>query len=285
MNPESSTLYVQSLATGIAVLDAFTAERASMSLPDIAAAAGITRSAAQRFAFTLEALGLLNKDPVSKRYSLSSRTLDTGCRYLESHTLLDRANPFLLELNRNAGETVNLAEPAGQDMIYIGRFPSPLRLLVHMPVGRRIPMYCSSTGRVYLAGLSDEEAYETLAACDRVKYTSNTLTDLDDLMAQVRESREQGYACCKEEYYRGDLALAVPIYDLNQRVVAGLQLSVSASKWTVKRALSRFIPMMLETARQISASQPTPRAQAPFGGGAARDLHAQPPARLGGRKA
>lgn len=67
---------------------------------------------------------MLNKDPVSKRYSLSSRTLDAGCRYLESHPLLDRANPFLLELNRNAGETVNLAEPAGQDMIYIGRFPS-----------------------------------------------------------------------------------------------------------------------------------------------------------------
>jgi DNA-binding IclR family transcriptional regulator len=159
-----------------------------------------------------------------------------------------------------------------------------LRLLVHMPVGRRIPMYCSSTGRVYLAGLSDEEAYAALAACDRVKYTSNTLTDLDELMAQVRESREQGYAYCKEEYYRGDLALAVPVYDLNQRVVAGLQLSVSAAKWTVKRALSRFIPMMLETARQISTSPPTPRALAPFGGGAARDLHAQPPARPGGRK-
>jgi len=285
MNPESSSLYVQSLATGIAVLDAFTAERASMSLPDIAAAAGITRSAAQRFAFTLEALGLLNKDPVTKRYSLSSRTLDTGCRYLESHPLLDRANPFLLELNRNAGETVNLAEPAGQDMIYIGRFPSPLRLLVHMPVGRRIPLYCSSTGRVYLAGMSDEDARAALAACDRVKYTPNTLTDLDALMEQVRISREQGYACCLEEYYRGDLALAVPIYDLSQRVVAGLQLSVSATKWTAKRAISRFIPMMLETARQISNSPPTPRPLAPYGGGAARDLHAQPPGRPAGRKA
>lgn len=285
MNPESSSLYVQSLATGIAVLDAFTAERASMSLPEIAAAAGITRSAAQRFAFTLEALGLLNKDPVSKRYSLSSRTLDAGCRYLESHPLLDRANAFLLELNRNAGETVNLAEPAGQDMIYIGRFPSPLRLLVHMPVGRRIPMYCSSTGRVYLAGLSDEDALATLQACDRVKYTPTTLTDLDALMAQVRIAREQGYACCLEEYYRGDLALAVPIYDMSQRVVAGLQLSVSATKWTAKRAISRFVPMMLETARQISNSPPTPRPLAPYGGGAARDLHAQPPGRPAGSKA
>ncbi len=281
MNPESSTLYVQSLATGIAVLDAFNAERASMSLPDIAAAAGISRSAAQRFAYTLEALGLLNKDPSSKRYSLSARTLDNACRYLESHPLLDRANPFLLDLNRKSGETVNLAEPLGLDMIFIGRFPSPQRLLVHMPVGRRIPMYCSSAGRVYLAGMSDEQAHETLLASERVRYTPNTLTDVDALMQQVRESRERGFAYCNEEYYRGDLALAVPVYDLSKRVVAGLQLSVSASKWTVRRALSRFIPLMQETARLISTTPPTPRALVPFGGGAARDLHATPPGSQG----
>ena len=251
MNPESSTLYVQSLATGIAVLDAFNAERASMSLPDIAAAAGISRSAAQRFAYTLEALGLLDKDPSSKRYSLSARTLDNACRYLESHPLLDRANPFLLDLNRKSGETVNLAEPLGLDMIFIGRFPSPQRLLVHM------------------------------LASERVRYTPNTLTDVDALMQQVRESRERGFAYCNEEYYRGDLALAVPVYDLSKRVVAGLQLSVSASKWTVRRALSRFIPLMQETARLISTTPPTPRALVPFGGGAARDLHATPPGSQG----
>jgi len=59
---------------------------------------------------------------------------------------------------------------------------------------------------------------------------------------------------------------------------------VSAAKWTVKRAVSRFVPMMLETARQISTSPPTPRALTAFGGGAARDLHAEPPGRVSGRK-
>lgn len=262
--PEDSTLYVQSLATGVAVLNVFGPDNRALNLPEIAALAGISKSATQRFAFTLEALGLLEKDPTTKRYSLSSRTLEIGCRYLESHALLSRANPFMLELNRNSGETVNLAEPAGTDMIYIGRFPSPMRLLAHMPVGRRIPIYCSSTGRAYLSALDDDQAREYLLACDRVKYTTNTITDIDDLIEELRLSRERGFAYCNEEYFRGDLALAVPIFDSGHRVVAALQMSVLAGKWTLKRAVARLIPMMQETAQLISTAAPTPQALAPF---------------------
>ncbi|WP_179403146.1 IclR family transcriptional regulator [Burkholderia guangdongensis] len=262
MNPEDSTLYVQSLATGIAVLDAFDVQHAAMSLPEIAAVAGISRSAAQRFAFTLEAIGLLVKDPATKRYSLSSRTLDAGCHYLQSHPLLDRANPYLLELNRNSGETVNLAEPTGTDMIYIGRFASPLRLMVHMPIGRRLPMYCSSTGRAYLSCLPEEHAREILQSTERTRFTPNTIVDLEELIVRLQMARRDGYAYCNEEYYLGDLALAVPVFDLGQRVVASLQLSVPVSKWTLKRAVSRFVPMMQETARLISTTPPTQRALA-----------------------
>ena len=56
---EDSRLFVQSFSTGMAVLDAFNAERRLMSLPEIAATAGISKSAAQRFAHTLETLGML----------------------------------------------------------------------------------------------------------------------------------------------------------------------------------------------------------------------------------
>ncbi|MCW1935851.1 helix-turn-helix domain-containing protein [Pseudomonas sp. MDMC_285] len=140
MNPEDSSLFVQSLATGLSVLDAFTTDRPSMNLREIAEAASVTKSAAQRFTHTLVTLGLLRKDATSKRFSLSARTLNTGYRYLQTHVLLERANPYLLELNRQTGETVNLAELDSGEMVYIGRFPSPHRAVVHMPVGRRLPI-------------------------------------------------------------------------------------------------------------------------------------------------
>ena len=264
VNPESSTLYVQSLATGVSVLKAFNTERAAMSLPEIAAAVGISKSAAQRFAFTLEALGMLNKDPYSKRYSLSSSNLDAGYQYLQSHPLLERANPYLLDLNQRTGETVNLAEPSGDSMVYIGRFSSLVRLIVHMPIGQRIPMFCASTGRAYLSGLSDDAARAILARSDRVRYTSKTETDVDKLLALVQQTRKDGFAYCNEEFYRGDLALAVPVRDTAGNVIAGLNLSVSTAEWTIKRAVVKFVPLMLETARLISTTPPNSAAQRPF---------------------
>ena len=261
---EDSRLFVQSFATGLSVLDAFNAERREMSLPEIASAAGISKSAAQRFAHTLETLCMLTKDPASKRYSLSSRTLDLGYRYLQSHALLERASPYLLELNRRSGETVNLGEPAGLEMIYIGRFPSPLRSIVHMPIGRRLPMYTASAGRAYLSGLPEHEARAILEASDRVKFTPRTVTEIEPLMEMLAQAREQGYAYSNEEYYRGDLALAVPVHDVSQRVVAAVNVSVSTSDWTLASAIDQFVPLMLDTARLISTTPPSLQALSPF---------------------
>jgi IclR family pca regulon transcriptional regulator len=178
--------------------------------------------------------------------------------------LLERASPYLLELNRRSGETVNLGEPAGLEMVYIGRFPSPLRSIVHMPIGRRLPMYTASAGRAYLSGLPEHDARAILEASDRVKFTPRTVTAIEPLMEMLAQAREQGYAYSNEEYYRGDLALAVPVHDVSQRVVAAVNVSVSTSDWTLASAIDQFVPLMLDTARLISTTPPSLQALSPF---------------------
>ncbi|MBU9652767.1 IclR family transcriptional regulator [Burkholderia multivorans] len=259
-----STLFVQSFATGLAVLDAFDNERPSMNLPEIAAAVGITKSAAQRFAFTLEALGLLRKDPVSRRYSLAPRALHLGYRYLQAHSLLERANPYLADLNRDISETVNLSEPDGNQMVYIGRFPNPARAIVYMPVGRTLPMFCSSSGRAYLSGLSDDEVLEILKTSDLVKYTKNTVIEIDAIMQMIVQARETGYAYTVEEYYRGDLAIAAPLFGPGGVPVGAVNISASVAHWTLERAIAELVPHLFETARLISTTPPSRHALEPF---------------------
>jgi IclR family pca regulon transcriptional regulator len=108
-----SSLFVNSVAKALAVLMVFGNDRRSMSLPEVAEATGIGKSAAQRFAFTLEALGYLRKDPVSRRYRVSPRILEFGVRYVPADELVEYATPFLSELNRHCMETVNLSRPDG----------------------------------------------------------------------------------------------------------------------------------------------------------------------------
>ncbi|MEO6351575.1 MAG: IclR family transcriptional regulator [Burkholderiaceae bacterium] len=257
MGIEESPLFVQSLATGLSVLDAFNAERPSMNLPEIAVAASITKSAAQRFTHTLEALGLLKKDPATKRFSLTSRALSLGYRYLQSNLLLERANPYLLELNRNSKETINLAERDGFNMVYIARFPSPVRAIAHMPIGRQLPMFCTSAGRAFLSGLPDEEVRSILNATERPQFTPHTVTDIDRLMEMIATVRETGYAYSIEEYYRNDLALAVALFDVTGAPVAAVNISVSMAYWTLERAKAELVPQLLETANLISTKPPS----------------------------
>lgn len=216
------------------------------------------------FTHTLVALGLLRKDAATKRFSLSTRALDFGCRYLQSHVLLERANPYLLDLNRQTGETVNFSEPEGEHMVYIGRFPSPHRAVVHMPVGRRLPLFCSSPGRAFLSGLPDDEVEQILLGLDRPKFTAHTVTDVPALLNMIAKVTETGYEYSIEEFYLNDLTFAAPIHNIWGTPVAAVNLSVSTAYWSFDKAVAELVPKLIHTATLISTKPPTMRALAPF---------------------
>lgn len=182
----------------------------SMSLAELAKVAGMTRSAAQRFVFTLEALGYLRKEIRGRRYHLTPKTLELGMRYVQTSSLVERANPYLHELNRTTGESCNLTEPDETDIVYVARFAAHKQISVHIPIGTRMPMYCSSGGRAYLSALPEGEAETLLRASHLVPHTAHTLTDVDKLLDLIRQARERGYAFSVEEYFIGDLAVAAP---------------------------------------------------------------------------
>lgn len=257
-------LFVQSFAKGLEVLLAFGSRRATMNLPEIAEAAGISKSAAQRFAFTLENLGYLVKDPASKRYALTPRVLELGYRYLLVDRVLERASPYLLELNRKCRETVNFSEPDGDDMVFVARFPSYHNMPVYMPVGRRLPMYCTASGRAYLAALPEATAVDLLRHAQRRRYTPTTVTDVPALVDQLRQARTRGYSFANGEYYQGDLGIGVPILDESGRPIAAINVSGPSTRWTLERMGEELAPLMLETARLISTTPPRPKDVEPF---------------------
>jgi DNA-binding IclR family transcriptional regulator len=256
-------LFNQSLEKGLTVLLAFSPERETMNLSEIATAAGISKSAAQRFAYTLETLGYLRKDPVTKRYSLTVATLALGYRYLLVNRTVERANPFLLDLNRACKETVNYSEPDGTDMVYVGRFPTSLTTPVHMPLGRRLPIYCTSAGRAYLSCLPAADRRAVFEASERVPHTRKTITDLQALLDRCEEAAEQGYAYADGEFYTGDLNVSAPVLDVG-RPVGVVTISAPSTRWTIEKVRKQLAPMVMETAQMISSRTPESSQIEPF---------------------
>ena len=251
---KDSRLFITSLDRGLQVLTAFSERRASMKLSELAHAAGMSKSSAQRFAFTLVALGYLRKDEVTKEFSLAPRSLETGLRYLQTSALIKCANPYLHSLNRACKETCTLAEPDGLDIVYVARFPAHKEMFVNMPVGMRIPMFCTASGRAILSRLDIDVALDTLRRSNRVAYTANTITALARLQNLLSEARASGFAWADSEYYSGDVNISAPILDASGTPIAAVNISAAASRFKLAQAKLELGPQVVETARAISGS-------------------------------
>lgn len=254
-----SPLFVEALAKGLAVLMAFAHDRPNINLRQVAEAAGVSKSAAQRLTHTLERLRFLRKDPISKSYSLAPKAIELGLRYVQSHRLLESARPYLLDLNIRCGETVNLSEPDGLDMVFIASFPGYKEIAVHLPVGGRYPMFCTAAGRAYLSLQPASASDGIFAASNLVRFTDETVVDVSRLKNMIEEARRSGFAFAHGEFFRGDINIAAPVRGFDGHSVASVGVSVPIARCTFEEACNKLAPLVMDTARSVSS----PPAQAP----------------------
>jgi DNA-binding IclR family transcriptional regulator len=250
---KSDPLYNQSVEKALAILEAFGEKGRALNLGEIAVATAMTKSSAQRCTHTLERLGYLHRDPQLKRWVLSPRSLSIANAYLTGHPLIEQATTHLVDLNQVSGESVSLSEPDDTDMVYIARFPSRKRFFIHMPVGHRLPMYCTAAGRAYLSALPRPEAELILGRSVIRKFTPMTTTDPDRLLALVDAARKAGYAWADQEAYRGDLTIGAAVLGGDGRPIAAVNISGPTSRWTMDELRSKMSSLLLETARAASS--------------------------------
>ncbi|WP_370630225.1 IclR family transcriptional regulator [Xenophilus sp. Marseille-Q4582] len=251
---QADPLFNLSLAKGLEVLRAFDAAHRTMTLGEIAERTGMSRASAQRTVHTLSVLGYVGKDAATRRFRLLPATMDIGFNYLAGHPLVQTASPYLAQLANTSGETAHLTEAAGTDMLYLAQRMTSQFIPVLTPVGMRIPMYCTSSGRAWLSCLSDDEVRMHLQAAPRPARTPHTLTSLRAIEARIAACRRVGYAHNVEELFRGDMGIAAPIVDKSGRPRGAVHVSPPTSRWTPAAAQKTLAPMVIDCARAISAA-------------------------------
>ncbi|MBW6398207.1 IclR family transcriptional regulator [Roseomonas sp. HJA6] len=243
---------VQSVDKAFRVLRAFDETRPSLSLTQIAAAAELDKSAAQRFTHTLVALGYLRKDPATKRFELTVRTLDLGFRYVRTNALVGRARPYLLHISNTTEETVNLTVPDDTEVVFVSRITARHVINADIVIGARTPVYCSAPGIAMLARLPIEEAMAILRRCDRRQITPNTVWRLEDLREKLMLTAARGYATAFEELHHGDLSVAAAIVDAAGRPVGAINIATLRSRMTPEAAEQAYVPVVVDAARAVS---------------------------------
>jgi IclR family transcriptional regulator, pca regulon regulatory protein len=248
---EDSPLFIASLAKSFQVLEALNTAGRAVGLTELAQLSGLDRSGVQRITHTLRVLGYLRQDPATKAFRLSGRMLEFGHTVLATDQVRERAQPHLEALNRRTGETLNLMELEGEEIVYVLRYPSLHAVSVDLHVGSRLPAYCTAAGRAILAHIDPAEALAHLKAARRTAMTRFTVTDLAGLKRSLEMVRAQGYALNDQEAFLGDLSVAAPLRNAQGRPLGAVNIAVPTPRWQLHDVSQKLVPQLMKAAGAI----------------------------------
>lgn len=216
---------VQSVRRAISILRSFSIESPELGVTEISHRTGLHKSTAFRLLETLEAEGLISRDPDTGRFRLGVGLIALAGRVLEHMDLRQASRRHMRILADRTGETVNLAIlDEGSSLNLEQSLPRGRLVKNYGWIGRRTPVHATSTGKVLLAWLSESERQEILHN-PLERFTPNTIVDLPELERALESVRVRGYAVGHEEYEIGLNAVATPVRNHEGEVIAALSIS------------------------------------------------------------
>ena len=242
---------VQSVDRALRLLEvvAATAPRGE-TVTTLAAKCEINRATAWRLLGTLEARGLVERDPTTNRYriGLAMIRMSSSAGY---DGLVRRTRHILERVSEQTGETADLAVAGQHGVTYVGEVAPPSVMAINW-VAREVPLHATSTGKAFLAWLPPEEA-RRLLDLPLPRFTDTTQTDPDELMAEMEEIRQRGYAECAGELEPALYGVSAPILNADSR-----PLGVFSIWGPVDRVpVTRFVelgPIAVEAAAEVRAA-------------------------------
>lgn len=243
--------FVEALARGLDVLAVFDAGHRTMSLSEVAAAAGLARPTARRLLLTLEELGFVRQG--GGGFELTPRVLTLGMAYVGALGLWDVARPHLEALVAQTGESSSMAQLDGPDIVYVARVSVPKLITLRVEIGTRFPAAQTSQGKVLLAALPLDELDRTLALPSRAGLPTYIGRTPEQLYSELTAVRARGWALADEELAPGVRSVAVPVRDGTGAVRAAVNVTVHAAETSTERLLGEHLPRLLRTAGEVSA--------------------------------
>lgn len=244
---------IEGLARGLAVLEAFDAERQRLNASTAAQRTGITRAAARRHLLTLVHLGYLETE--DGYFWLSPRVLRLAGSYLSSARLPRVLQPTLNRLAQQTGASFSAVVLDGAACVIVARSvgaSEPVRLQAHgLHLGARLPAHATSTGGVLLANLTPSALNDWLRVHSLPRVTVHTETRKQAFRQRLAQIRREDHCLSRQTHELGIHALAVPLRNGQGQTLAALNVVGNAEQLSDAAVQRQWLPLLLEAATQL----------------------------------
>jgi len=248
INRESSD-FVDALARGLDVIQAFSADAPEMTLSEIAKRTGLSPATARRSLLTLKELGYVGMN--GRNFVLRQKVLSLGAAFLDSMNLRDVADAYLQELAEIFHDAASMTVLDGMNVIYIAHVPSRREVRFRVAIGTHLPAYATSMGHVLLAELGGDAQAEFLSHAPFQAYTSRTTTKASELRAIFKAAKREGYAAVQDQLEYGSVAVAVAVRDSRGHAFAAINCSAETSRIDMKSMVATRLPKLQTAAARI----------------------------------
>jgi len=232
------------------VLETAARMRRALSVSELSALADVPKPTMHRLVRQLENDGLLQRGVRGRLRGPGPRLVDFALDVLRYWAETAPRQAILQALSANVGETCNLGIMDGNAVVYIERVESKWPFGLKFEPGSRVPLHCTSMGKLFLSEMPEAKRRELLQVSTLHRYTENTICDAETLDREAGEIKKRGYSVDDQEFLAGVVCLAVPVRDSDETLCAALAISAPAARLSIGKALQQ-LPFMMQTADKL----------------------------------
>jgi len=223
------------------------------TMAEIIRRTGMTKPTAHRVVNMLLDMGFLERDAFDIGCIEGAGLVDLAHRTLAAAAPRSIRHSILQGISEEVCETVNYGVLSGGEVIYLDRVEAKWPLGLRFDAGSHVPAHCTAIGKLLLSRLPDNQLLALINSMPRSAYTTNTITEADQLLSAIESIRCDSIGVDNQEFMHGVVCAAVPIIDVSGRCFGGIALSAPEARMTLNEVLT-FVPQMRKTADSLAAT-------------------------------
>jgi IclR family transcriptional regulator, acetate operon repressor len=237
----------------VAILEAMATARRPLGVSELGALLGLPKPTAHRIVRMLESEGLLQREPGSRRFVPGSRMVQLGLGIVAASMLRAPRHAILEALSQEIGETCNFGVMSGSHVVYLDRVESAWPFGLRFEPGSRVPLHCTSMGKLFLSQLPAQKRAALLRSIPLYRYTENSITDAALLEIELEKIRATDVSIDNQEFLAGVVCVAVPVCSPNKQPVAALAVSAPLARMSLQEGL-QHVPLLQAAADRLAAT-------------------------------
>ena len=245
---------IQSVQHALQLFEVFRTnyDKDEFGVTELSKTLGLHKNNVFRLLATLSSCGYIEQNPATENYRLGIGIFNLGQKFINKLGFLRLARPFMEKIVSEIGESCYIGILREGNVIYLDLVEADHPVRIVSRVGKDVPAYCTSIGKVQLAFSGEDELNKMYLGARLKRYTDYTITSLPELKKHLKEVNANEYAIDNQEFEKDVCCIAVPIKDYLGTPVAAISVAGPSYRMSHERLVNDILPIAKKYAKEIS---------------------------------